>query len=445
MQKRGHPLIERRQSRTNASRVYASSTAISREDEGETFLNPVIDDRLQTPPASPQVGDRYIVPCGATGVWSGRAGSTAEWVGNGWEFSTPPSGSVVWVSSELYFTTFLRTPTTKRTVTTVPAAFWFPHHFIDSLHTPYLGSVSSRLTSPPGSPALFEAFLITSPATGVWTGFEGKIAISVCNSLTQGRSWAYVDADEGQLVWVEDENLYYIYNGAGWIPLPQWIGNRTDLDDIADVNAPSPDTNDVLTWDGSEWVPLPTQLAPHTLGQHTDTNFAGLTDGMFIRRVSGVWVVTFISTDDIDNDSSVPGVSLTDALDNLQDDIDNIQDDIQDIQNDLSSGASNPGVSESIRMIRGKIGLAFPTSGAGWSAVRLGLGNYQVTWTTTVPSDVTLMLTPGTSITGALFGYSFSPGGTPSSSGFIVAVYRWNGATWDLDDVGLSFLAVWGV
>lgn len=59
----------------------------------------VISATTTTPPAGspgPQNGDRYYVPPGATGAWSGHTGQLAEWDddGGGWAFTDLPSGTI---------------------------------------------------------------------------------------------------------------------------------------------------------------------------------------------------------------------------------------------------------------------------------------------------------------------------------------------------------------
>jgi len=48
-----------------------------------------------TPPASPAIGDLYIVPAGATGAWAtATIGTIVEWNGTFWAFLTPPTKMV---------------------------------------------------------------------------------------------------------------------------------------------------------------------------------------------------------------------------------------------------------------------------------------------------------------------------------------------------------------
>ncbi len=45
-----------------------------------------------SPPASPTVGDTYLIPTGATGLWAANIGNIAQWSGSSWSYVTPPDG-----------------------------------------------------------------------------------------------------------------------------------------------------------------------------------------------------------------------------------------------------------------------------------------------------------------------------------------------------------------
>ncbi|AXX99201.1 DUF2793 domain-containing protein [Profundibacter amoris] len=51
------------------------------------------------PPATPNDGDRYIVPAGATGDWAGHEGDIAVFEETSWQFLTPGKGWVGWVDT----------------------------------------------------------------------------------------------------------------------------------------------------------------------------------------------------------------------------------------------------------------------------------------------------------------------------------------------------------
>lgn len=57
--------------------------------------------RAQTsPPPSPQEGQRYLVPAGASGGFAGRAGQIAAWQDGAWAFYAPRPGWMSWVADE---------------------------------------------------------------------------------------------------------------------------------------------------------------------------------------------------------------------------------------------------------------------------------------------------------------------------------------------------------
>jgi hypothetical protein len=58
------------------------------------------DKDLTTPPGSPAEGDRYIVPSGASGSWSGQTGKVASYFDGAWVFYTPAAGWYCFVTDE---------------------------------------------------------------------------------------------------------------------------------------------------------------------------------------------------------------------------------------------------------------------------------------------------------------------------------------------------------
>ena len=60
----------------------------------------VISAGTAAPPATPAHGDRYIVPAGATGVWSGRTGQIAAFQDGAWAYFAPLAGWLAWVVAD---------------------------------------------------------------------------------------------------------------------------------------------------------------------------------------------------------------------------------------------------------------------------------------------------------------------------------------------------------
>lgn len=53
-----------------------------------------------TPPPNPAVGERHLVPTGATGEWAGHEGSIAAWRDGAWTFHAAVTGWRCWVEDE---------------------------------------------------------------------------------------------------------------------------------------------------------------------------------------------------------------------------------------------------------------------------------------------------------------------------------------------------------
>ncbi|MBB4952774.1 hypothetical protein H4S14_000816 [Agrobacterium vitis] len=52
----------------------------------------VLSMTLSSAPGSPSVGDAYLIPAGASGIWAANVGKIAEYTGASWTYLTPPNG-----------------------------------------------------------------------------------------------------------------------------------------------------------------------------------------------------------------------------------------------------------------------------------------------------------------------------------------------------------------
>lgn len=135
------------------------------------------------------------------------------------------------------------------------------------------------LTAPPGSSSDGGSYLVAASPTGAWTGKAGQMATSVGVNAASG--WYFtVVAKEGLHLYVKDENIALLYNGAAWVEDSDALSGLTDVDitGLAD--------SDVLAWDAgaSEWVPVP--LPGGGGGGGTVPN--GGDDGQALVKQSGV-------------------------------------------------------------------------------------------------------------------------------------------------------------
>jgi hypothetical protein len=70
---------------------------------GLTYHEAVLDKDLTSPPANPNIGDRYWIAPGATGAWEGQDYNIATWNGTAWEFEDVTDGDCAFVTDENIF------------------------------------------------------------------------------------------------------------------------------------------------------------------------------------------------------------------------------------------------------------------------------------------------------------------------------------------------------
>ena len=94
-----------------------------------------------------------------------------------------------------------------------------------------LAVLDRDLASPPGSPSDGDRYIISSGATGAWSGQDGKIA------AWQDGAWSFHAAQEGWRAWIADEDILLVFNGAAW------IGAATQNAALVGVNTTADSTN----------------------------------------------------------------------------------------------------------------------------------------------------------------------------------------------------------
>jgi hypothetical protein len=74
-----------------------------------------------------------------------------------------------------------------------------------------LSVLDRDLSTPPGSPAEGDRYLVAATATGAWTGWENAVAAFVAGA------WLRLDPRPGWLCWVADEALLTGWDGTDWV------------------------------------------------------------------------------------------------------------------------------------------------------------------------------------------------------------------------------------
>lgn len=100
--------------------------------------------------------------------------------------------------------------------------------------------VSAALTSPPGSPAAGDRYIIAAPASGAWVGKEKQVA------RYTGVAWEYFSPSTGVLAYDNDGLQVLRYTGSSWI-IPVIRRRRTDFH-----NRPSYDDDSAAAAGGVE-------------------------------------------------------------------------------------------------------------------------------------------------------------------------------------------------
>ena len=167
---------------------------------------PVLSMTVTTPPASPVLGDTYLVPSGATGAWTGQGGKIAEYTAAGWGMITPPNGHGIGLPDGRVFSR----------INGVYVEFLASRVWVDNRKTPiaqlnalpWISVNSITQTAPPAAPAEGDTYIIPSGATGAWVGKTGQVA------EWYEAAWRYSVPSNGHGVSLADGRLFKKIGGA---------------------------------------------------------------------------------------------------------------------------------------------------------------------------------------------------------------------------------------
>lgn len=74
--------------------------------------------------------------------------------------------------------------------------------------------INMSTTTPPGSPARGDRYVVASGATGAWSGYDDYIAY--CSDAGTP-TWSFTAPKEGMILWDESRDDYFHYNGSAWV------------------------------------------------------------------------------------------------------------------------------------------------------------------------------------------------------------------------------------
>jgi hypothetical protein len=145
--------------------------------------------------------------------------------------------------------------------------------------------VDKDQTAPPGSCADGACYIVASGATGAWAGHDGEIAIAVGANASNG--WYFRIPEAGVFAWVQDETppLHYwdaSSSPGSWQDYATGVVGSLALDDLTDVDVPSPSDGQVLTYDTDSpqgWKAQTPVTGATTLDGLSDVDTTGVADG----------------------------------------------------------------------------------------------------------------------------------------------------------------------
>ena len=123
------------------------NTSLTRLDS--LFMLSVRSRVIDTPPASPAEGDRYIVAAGAIDEWNQQSPNLAMYVNGEWDFVVPLTGWRCWVEDEQIEVVYDNGAWSPLIVT--QPAFTGIVHTVSALHAPSGVQSDTAMTVPAGS------------------------------------------------------------------------------------------------------------------------------------------------------------------------------------------------------------------------------------------------------------------------------------------------------
>ena len=223
------------------------------------YASPMEDDGRgsTTPPASPSVGQKYVVPSGATGAWAGKDGQLATYNTSGWVFTQLTNGMTSYVRDRYVRVELINYSYNPTGVTTIqPSAAtvaWVEDWVAASIAGDWEGSLKGSAATAPGSPALYDKWVITDTAgwpNATTVAGVGWVATAVVDQSSAALCWVYRRPQTGRFAYFQDVAKFEYYNGSTWVVVGQNIG----LEELKNVSISASIGQDgyavALDWNG---------------------------------------------------------------------------------------------------------------------------------------------------------------------------------------------------
>lgn len=204
---------------TDTTTVHDGVTCLVSNDgkrfKSETIAPPfsVLTFGTSAQPASPSVGDRYVIPVAATGAdWAGQDGKVGIYTAGGWRFAISPIGRFIYAedNATFYHRNAAGTWVAGVGAVTVGAASVPLSAIINAAR--YVLVQNQTTNTPPASPVVPEAYVIGPSPTGAWAGNAGNIAICEVNG-----TFTIYGPSSGWKIYDRGTGVEYTYSGSAWV------------------------------------------------------------------------------------------------------------------------------------------------------------------------------------------------------------------------------------
>lgn len=166
-------------------------------------------------PATPAVGDTYLIPTAATGVdWAGKDGKVGIYTAGGWRFAIVPLGRFLFVQDEGAF--YYRN--TSGVWTSGVGSILLGANSINITNVlgakaSFVVKVENQTTNAEPTATLGTNYIIGPSPTGThWAGNAGKVAMCI----TAG-TWTIITPAAGDEVYDKAQQNAFRFNGTAWI------------------------------------------------------------------------------------------------------------------------------------------------------------------------------------------------------------------------------------
>ncbi|MGJ4996208.1 DUF2793 domain-containing protein [Bradyrhizobium sp. HKCCYLS3077] len=165
-------------------------------------------------PASPSVGDSYILPTAATGTdWAGKDGQIGIYTARGWVFAVAPIGRFIYVRDVTSFYHRNNSGVWTQGVGSLPlGSNSVPLRANVGVDASLIVKVENQTTNaPPASPSVGLGYIIGSSPTGAWAGNPGKLA-----RCEQAGLFTIYSPAPGDIVYDKSSATNYQFDGTAW-------------------------------------------------------------------------------------------------------------------------------------------------------------------------------------------------------------------------------------